>query len=290
MPAVTPNTPPLLLRIAQFPLTRLLVLGGFLVLWIGINNGFRQQLAASPWPALAAVAGMAASGLAVYAGVVRFIEQRPVTELALPGMGRQLVLGMLLGAGLYSLAVLVLLLLGHYRILGLNPWQAMLPALAMALGSGVLEELLYRGTLFRIVEQVLGSWLALGVSALVFGASHLANPEATLLGAVCIAVEAGLLLAAVYLVTRRLWACMGLHMAWNFAQVGVYSGNVSGVVSAPGLVQAQIQGPLWLTGGSFGLESSAVAVTVCTAAGLVLLWRAVQRGQMQPPFWARGRG
>lgn len=279
--------PPLLLRILQFPLVRLLLLGAFCALWIGLNNGFRVLFTDAPWKALAAVAAMSAAGLAVYAGVVRFIERRAVSELALPGMGGQLALGMALGAGLYGLCIALLVLLGCYRVDGLNPWQTLLPPLAMALGSGVMEELMYRGALFRIVEESLGSWISMLVSSLVFGASHLSNPQATLLGAQFISVEAGLLLAAAYLVTRRLWICMGLHAAWNFAQVGVFSGNVSGVVTAPGLLKVTVQGPELLTGGAFGVEASVVAFGVCTTAGVLMLLQAMRRGHLRPPFWAR---
>jgi len=186
-----------------------------------------------------------------------------------------------------NLCILLLVLLGNYSVVGLNPWQALLPPLAMALGSGVMEELMYRGALFRIVEDAFGSWVSLAVSSLVFGASHLANPQATLLGAVFISVEAGLLLAAVYMATRRLWMCMGLHAAWNFAQVGVFSGNVSGVASAPGLLKATVQGPELLTGGAFGVEASVVAFGVCTTAGVLMLLLAMRRGHLRPPFWAR---
>jgi membrane protease YdiL (CAAX protease family) len=52
----------------------------------------------------------------------------------------------------------------------------MIPAIAMALSSGIFEELLFRGVLFRSVETWFGSWAALVVSSLVFGLTHLINP------------------------------------------------------------------------------------------------------------------
>lgn len=36
--------------------------------------------------------------------------------------------------------------------------------------------------------------------------------------------------------TRRLWLGMGLHMSWNFAQGGIFSGAVSGNDMPPGLI------------------------------------------------------
>lgn len=278
---------PLWQRVLQFPLVRLALLGPAIFLLIGISNGFRQQFAAMPVKALMSAIGMALAGLVIYVAVVRLIERRPLRELSLAGMGRELGLGLLVGAGLCVLCIVILMLLGTYRIDGMNPLAVALPALAMAISSGVLEELMWRGGLFRIAEEWLGSWIALAVSALVFGFSHYAPVEGALWGAFAITIEAGLLLAAAYMVTRRLWISMGLHMAWNFAQSGVFSGIVSGSFSQPGLFKSTVEGPAILTGGMFGLEASIVAVLVCTAAGLVMLMLVIRRGHVMPPVWRR---
>jgi membrane protease YdiL (CAAX protease family) len=280
---------PIWLRVLQFPLTRLVLLGAIFILLIGISNGFMSQFAASPLVSLVLAAGMAAAGLAVYYAFVRLVEQRQVHELGLKGMGRELGIGLLIGAGLCILCVLALMVLGVYRIDGINPVVVMLPALAMALSAGVLEELMYRGGLFRIVEESLGSWISLAVSALVFGLSHYAPVDGALWGSFAITIEAGLLLAAAYMLTRRLWISIGLHVAWNFAQSGVFSGIVSGSFNQPGLFKSTLEGSDWLTGGAFGMEASLVAVVVCTAAGLLLLMLAMRRGHLVPPFWLRAR-
>ena len=114
---------------------------------------------------------------------------------------------------------------------------------------------------------------------------HLLNPEGTVMGAVFISIEAGLLLAAAYMVTRRLWLSIGFHMGWNYTQSGIFSGIVSGGDSDPGLFRNTIDGPVVLTGGSFGLESSLIAFLLCTTTGVVLLILAVRRGHVVPPFW-----
>lgn len=202
-------------------------------------------------------------------------------------MGREIGRGMLIGAGLYTLCVLTLIQLGMYRIEGLNPWTYVIPALAMALSSGMFEELLFRGVLFRSVEDLCGSWISLVVSSLVFGLMHLINPAATIVGAIYISVEAGLLLAAAYMLTRRLWLSIGFHMAWNYTQSAIFSGIVSGNAPEPGLIRSNIKGPELLTGGSFGLESSVIAFLLCTATGVVLLILAARRGSIVPAPWSR---
>jgi membrane protease YdiL (CAAX protease family) len=202
-------------------------------------------------------------------------------------MGREWAIGALFGAGLYTASTLVLMVLGIYRVEGLNPVSFMLPALALAIKSGIFEELIFRGVLFRSTEALFGSWVGIVVSSLAFGLIHLTNPEATLGGAIYICIEAGLLLSAAYLVTRRLWICMGFHSAWNYFQSAVFSGVVSGSVSDPGLLKATIEGPEWLTGGSFGMEHSVIALVLCTTTGVILLIMAIRRGHLLPPIWSR---
>jgi uncharacterized protein len=287
MNKISEPKPAWLWRIVQFPLTRLFVLGGIMVLAIGLSNGFRFMFAESPWMAIASAAGVATLALSIYYCFVRFIERRPATEIAFAGMGRELGTGLACGAALFTICVLILMIPGIYRIDGMNAWHFLIPGVAMALSSGVLEELLYRGALFRIVEESLGSWISLVVSSLVFGISHLLNPHGTITGALFISVEAGLLLAAAYMLTRRLWLGIGFHLAWNYTQCAVFSGIVSGDDSEPGLFKSTIEGPAALTGGSFGLESSVVAFLLCTATGVVLLMMAVRRGNSIPPFWKR---
>lgn len=277
------------LRIAQFPLLRLVVFGTVMFYMLGYSNNFIGETAGNPLLQIAVVIGWAAVGLAVYTALVRLIERRPVTELALPGMGRELGIGLLIGAGLYTACILILMAFGIYKVEGLNPVSYLLPAIALPLSSGIFEELLFRGVLFRIVEEWLGSWISLVVSSLVFGLVHLMNPASTLLGAIFISVEAGILLAAAYMLTRRLWMSMGFHISWNYAQSGIFSGTVSGGYTDPGLVKPIIDGPLLLTGGGFGVESSVIAFLLCTATGVILLIMAARRGRIVPPFWNHGK-
>lgn len=282
MPQTPPPAPSLWRRILRSPLLRLILLGGIVLVIMALNGGFIEKRDAQPPFAIATTIVMAALALAIYVGYARWIEQRPARELTLPGMGKEWATGALVGAGLYTLCVLVLMALGMYRVQGLNPWSFVLPAVAMALSSGIFEELLFRGVLFRSVEDLFGSWIALAVSSLVFGVVHLMNPTATLTGALYISVEAGLLLAAAYMLTRRLWLSIGFHMAWNYTQSAIFSGIVSGNAPKPGLIRSNIKGPELLTGGSFGLESSVLAFAFCTAAGIVLLIMAVRRGMIVP--------
>lgn len=281
--------PPTLRAILLFPLIRIPLLGGVLFLCMGISNGFLFTYRDAPLAALALVGVMVMLALTIYWAFVRLVENRPVAELSPTGATGSLGAGLLLGFGLYACVILILGLLGVYRIEGLNPWTVMLPILPMAVSSAVMEELIHRGVLFRITEDYLGSWIALIATAAFFGARHLGNPDATLTGAIFVAVEGGLLLAAAFMVTRRLWLPIGLHMSWNFAQAAIFSGPVSGVEMPPGLLRAVIEGHDLLTGGPFGVEASVAAFLICAAAFAGLLARAARRGQIRRPPFARDR-
>lgn len=287
MTAPSNPRPNLACRVLGAPPARVLVLGFILLLMMILNSDVMTSYAGEPLKSVAHIVALAVAGFAVYLGYAHFIEQRAVSELALPRMGRELGVGLLVGAGLYTACELFLMALGIYRVDGLNPLSFMIPAIAMALSSGIYEELLFRGVLFRSVETWLGSWAALVVSSLVFGLTHLMNPQGTLEGALFIAVEAGILLAAAYMLTRRLWLSMGFHVAWNYTQSAIFSSIVSGNDAAQGLIRSTTKGPDLLTGGSFGLESSVLALLLCTTTGIAMLVMAKKRGKIVPPIWKR---
>lgn len=274
-------------KVLHFPLTRAALL--YLALTYLYLSGFffRATYTHGPVQAFAATLMAGAMMLMAYATITGFTERRPVTELALPVMGRELAVGLLLGAGLYSLCVLLLMLLGNYHVAGVRDWQQLLPGLAVAGATGVYEELWFRGTVFRLIEEWLGSWWALIASSLLFGYVHLDNEAATLQGIASITLWAGVLLTGCFLLTRRLWLGIGLHAAWNYTQGSVYSGSVSGNAAPEGLIVSQIQGSHWLTGGAFGLEASMVAVIVGGSAGILMLVQAKRRGNIIAPVWRR---
>jgi len=285
----TPSSPPAgaMRRILASPPARVLLLGFVLLLMMGLNEDVLTSFGAKPVKAVQHIVALAIAGLAVYIGHAHFVERRTVPELATSAMWRQFGTGLLIGAGLYATCEGLLMALGIYRIDGLNPWSYLIPAVAMAISSSVYEELLFRGVLFRSVETWFGSWAALVVSSLVFGLTHLINPQATLEGALFIAVEAGILLGAAVMLTRRLWLSIGFHMAWNYTQSAIFSGIVSGNDAEPGWIRSTVKGPDYLTGGSFGVESSVLALVLCTTTGIVMLVMAHRRGLVVPPIWKR---
>ena len=286
-----PNTPPnsKVWRVVHFPLVLLVIAIAMLTLGgLAVNLIARAVDGGNPSGVDLLGRLLSAAMIAlVYWLFVRFVERRgTVVEFGWNGWLRELGAGWLGGFALFTAVIAVIALLGGYRVLGTNPASVLLVPMVVTLCTGVTEEILLRGIFFRLMERLFGSWIALVLSAALFGAAHLGNPNATFFAGFAIALEAGVMLAALYMVTRRLWAAIGLHAAWNFAQGAVYGVAVSGFAQE-GLLRPQMLGPELLTGGAFGAEASLPAIVIDTLFGIVLLVVAYRRGNFVAPMWAR---
>jgi membrane protease YdiL (CAAX protease family) len=233
-----------------------------------IGGAAIQAVKDNDW--LTLVVGLTAAALVlfVYGWVVRRTERRQALDVALEGAGAKFGWGTLIGAGMFSAVIVNLFTSGHYEVDGLGSVQGAVGLVGFMAGAAATEEVVYRGVLF--------------------GLSHLLNEDATLWGAVAIAIEAGFMLAAAYAATRNLWLTIGVHFGWNFAAGGVFSTVVSGNGDSKGLLDATMSGPKLLTGGDFGPEGSVYSVGFGVLLTLVFLWLAHRRGNVVP-FGARRR-
>lgn len=221
-------------------------------------------------------------GVVAYRWVVRRTERREPTELGLDGWRGKLGRGALIGFAMFAAVIASIALVDGYHVEGWGSPTGALGLLGFMAAAAATEELLFRGVLFRIIEERTGTWVALALTGVVFGAMHLANPDATLWGATAIAIEAGFMLAACYAATRNLWVPIGLHFGWNFAAGGIFSVVVSGNGASKGLLKASTSGPVALSGGGFGPEGSLYAVLAGVVLTVVFLWLAKRRGHMVP--------
>ena len=154
--------------------------------------------------------------------LVRFVGGRPVIELGGRGAAlREFLVGLAIGALLMCAVIAVLALVGSYHVVDVGWSAGILIGLQAGILAGFTEEILVRGVMLRLIEGWVGTWWALAITAVFFGAAHLGNPQATVFGAAAIVLEAGILLGACYLLTRRLWLAIGVHAAWNFVQGGI---------------------------------------------------------------------
>jgi len=226
-----------------------------------------------------------ACGFLGYIVFVRLFEKRSPSEISLRGFFPEFGKGLVLGFLLFTMTMFILWMSGYYNPDRTNSIMVTATAFGISL-AGFFEELLVRGVIYRIMEESLGTWIALALSAALFGLMHMANPNATLGAGIALALEAGLLLAAAYTLTHRLWFATGLHFAWNYTQGGLFGLPISGN-EMTGMIVGKVTGPTWISGGAFGVEASFIAVAVCLVATVVIMRKVIKQGLITQPFWKR---
>ena len=281
----------LLRRIVDFPLVAMIfaiLLYAFAVA-LGLTLGKQvPPVGREPVAAAHAVINILLM-FATYKLAIARLGEHPRDDLPSRGALRNLGLGLLAGFVIFSVVVGAAAIFDVYNIIGRGSTSELLMDLiSVAIMPAFMEELLFRGILFRWIEEFGGTWAALIVTSALFGLAHILNPNATWFSSFAIAIEAGVLLGGAYMLTRSLWMPMGLHAAWNLTQGFIFDIPVSGL-DEHGLVEAKLSGPAILSGGGFGLEASLFALVIATAAGVWFVVLAVRRGNLVQPWWVRQR-
>ncbi|MBO8175874.1 CPBP family intramembrane glutamic endopeptidase [Aeribacillus pallidus] len=149
-------------------------------------------------------------------------------------------------------------------------------AIITAFSAGVIEELLFRGYLFKLIEDKWNVVSAVCVTAIVFSALHLLTVSGLQLVDVCLVLIAvslvGIMLSLIVYKTGNVWNSVVVHIIWNFFM------NPKMVQFAPqegrshsSLVMLQFKSDsIWITGGTFGIEVAlpVVVLYVLIIAGL----------------------
>ena len=219
--------------------------------------------------------GITAFMVGLYGVYVRWFEQRPLTEFAPHAAGlaiRDGILGSLLFAGFVFIP---LGLNGNLTIAAVNGWAYVPQGMALAVMAATAEEIMFRGLLFRLLEEKLGSVWAVVISSFLFGLSHYVNPGVTAWRALPVGLEAGLTLPALFMLTRNLWLCISAHATWNALNYLLGIPEASGPTK--GYFTSALTGTDLLTGGAFGLEFSLLTSGLASVLGVWLFWIAYRR-------------
>lgn len=222
--------------------------------------------------------------MAAYALLVRLGEDRRLDELEPRFVVPELAAGLTIGVAMFAMVMGIMTIFNLYRI----EWHGAAPAWragGLAIQAALVEEVLVRGVILRLLWRAFGPLAAFAISAGIFGLGHLFNPGGTVFAAICVALEAGVMLGAFYAFTGRLWTSIGVHAAWNFAQGYLFGAAVSGGDLGPALASstARAGAASWLTGGAFGPEASLPALLVCSSVGLATLHIAWKAGRFARP-------
>lgn len=224
--------------------------------------------------------------LVFYGIFVKVIEKRDALEIKPKSSLQELGYGVLISFGLVVLMVILMRLLGYYQVEQVGSIKIIIDAFFRFGIGAFLQVLFFRLILFKLAEELLGSWLAFVLTALIFAIAHIANPNASLWTTVAM-ILTDIVFFAAFIYTRRLWLVWGLHWSHNFFQDGIFGMPNSGITDFDSWIQPIIRGPAWITGGSFGIEASVVFVLLSLCVGLFILKKAMQNHQIVPPLWKR---
>ena len=213
--------------------------------------------------------------IGLYALFVKWFEKHKAMDIPFRRFAQDTAKGLGVGFGFFVGVVLIMMLLGLYRIDSIETDKPMqiVSAFFLFLLVGTGEEILFRGVLFRWIDEKWGYVAALTVSSVVFGFIHFSEPNATLWSSLAIAVEAGLLLGAAYKYSGTLWLPIGIHWAWNFTQGNIFGFEVSGKDLGVSLLKSTVSGSDWLTGGAFGAEASVIPVLLGLILSAWYIWK-----------------
>jgi len=195
-----------------------------------------------------------------YFYLIKYYEKRPVTELEYKFIIRDSLVGLSIPCAMISSLVIILWFSGYYEIVSINPVTMLITPFIWVPVMATMEEFIFRGILFRILEQTWGTYKALIISALIFGLLHLSNDNANMIMFLS-ATSGGLMLCMAYVLTKNLWFPIVLHSGWNLVQI-FWGTNVSGLDIFGTFINAKIEGPEWLTGGSVGIEGSYLCIVL----------------------------
>jgi membrane protease YdiL (CAAX protease family) len=213
------------------------------------------------------------------------IYKRPFKQVGLykEGWLKHLLLGGLFGIALIVLAAVILYASGTATVRAVQIGNLGRPALwaglLMMVAVGFTEEFLSRGIMMTALKTTRNIWAIILIPAAIFGVMHMMNANVTVFSVLNIMLV-GVLFAYLFIKTGRLWAPIGFHITWNFAQGYILGVPVSGLSSIveDSVIATVFTGPDWLTGGAFGIEGGA-ACTLVNIAGLVYLHFCVKQAE-----------
>ncbi|RDU37346.1 hypothetical protein DRW41_05725 [Neobacillus piezotolerans] len=183
----------------------------------------------------------------------------------------------LIGLGM-PLTVIVFYLLAQYSVFEIQTELSFKTILALLVGSlivscsaGIIEEMLFRGYLFKVIEGKWGAASAIVATSVLFGALHLLTGGSLQVLDTLFILTAGTIVGIMFSLivqkTGNLWNAAAVHTIWNFVLNPRIIGFTNGSdYEGASLVKASFatDSPL-VTGGAFGIEAGIPAVILYSA-------------------------
>jgi len=208
------------------------------------------------------------SWTATRTGNLRVVNALPRRATA----GQEWLRGAALGWSMLLVAVIPMMLAGDLHPgFWLQPraWMLALISLLTLAVSTLTLEIAFRGFLFTRLIAAIHPIPATALLAILYGIVFSYHDNATGWSTI-VTLLMGILLSIAYLRTHALWLGWGLHFGWSAAMGLVFGLPVAGDIAFSRIVDTNVSGRDWFTGGAYGPEGALFTLLVVLAAIPVL--------------------
>lgn len=212
-----------------------------------------------------------------YYYLFRLYDKRKITELSIQYLPKEMFGGFIFGFLTISISIFILYLLGYYRVISISTTHYSARLFTVILFAALVEDLFHRGLILRVMENWLGTHIAIVIAMLV-ELQHIYNPNSNLFS-LFVDLIWGFTMAMLFIYTKRIWLPYFFHIGWNFSQP-FYGSNLTGASDFGTIIQSKFRGPELLTGGVFGIENSIFTPSFLLIIGIVFYYLAKKEGKI----------
>ena len=211
---------------------------------------------------------------------ILFTKKRNKEKLSSIGLNKNyktFIKGMIIGIITISLIIILLLLLGVIKFVGVNSninWLFFGLYFGGYLIQSFMEELICRGYILHKLKEKLPIIPTIYISILFFSANHFNKmfSDGTLIGIIGIInlIIVSLIFVILTLKDKNIYGSTGFHFIWNFALFNIIGLNLSGLETTNSILKIEVVNK-FLTGYSYGIESSIITTVICSFILIILI-------------------
>ena len=208
-----------------------------------------------------------------YMAFVKLYEKRQAVELNFAG--RNMLYAAILGMVVISITSISLFASGYYEVVTHQATNEMFLVLVALTSQAITGEILFRGILFRVIEEKIGTVYCLALVPILLGLLNILVDGPNILVLISTTLIS-LLWCSIYVLSRNLWVVGMSYAAW------LYTVFITGILdehwraSAP--IVSNYNGSEIITGGEFGPENSILTVILVLICVFYILKFAKDRG------------
>lgn len=139
-------------------------------------------------------------------------------------------------------------------------------AFSLALKAGIVEEMIFRGYIMKLIETKWNKYIAVLLPSFIFALLHISSMRefniTSLLLLICAGTSVGIMFSLVTYQNGSIWASSLIHLVWNALIISnillIYPGSTGDSTSIFSIALS-VDTPI-ITGGAFGAEASIFSI------------------------------